>query len=336
MALLGEKSQMVLDMAKFVEQQSVSLSAQTRRFMRAGACLLPLMMGGCSSIPDSFNPVNWYNWAMETGDEESDTADAEDGVTDTAAAQPTNKSRPPADGLVGDSANAGYAAPIRRDVADTKPLVKKSPTDGATALAAASAVSTARPAEQPVVVAGAPVVMQPSGMLPTTSKDVLTSHYRMRLQESAARSISTPVAAMAGAGGASGATPVHLNPPKSAAASTSVSTGSTFLVASLAFQPDSAELSPSDRESLREVVRLYHKNGGYVRILGLGIGGGGEDQSVVVSGRASPVTTLGRADAVSRELTRMGIPASKILVGAVAPGTPPAADGAAARIYLDM
>ena len=52
--------------------------------------------------------------------------------------------------------------------------------------------------------------------------------------------------------------------------------------------------------------------------------------------KGTVVSAQARADAAAHELVRLGVPGTRILVGSVALGAPPAADGAAARIYLDM
>ncbi len=341
MAQSEEKSQMISIMA----YDSNRMASQTRTtlvgFAKLAICLAPLLMAGCSSVPTELNPVHWFDWAMDDG------ADDEDSVADAVTTGGTNAPRP-SNGLVGDGANAGYAAPIRRDVAETKPLVKR--TNDATAQAIAAASVKSSPAAP--VASGVPA--QAPSMVPPAKPDVpavvvssgnasLEDHYRQRLQESAVSSVAaTQSMTAAYAGGGSGLPPLHLNPPKSMAVTGGGASGSSFQVAALNFRQGSSELSPSDQESLREVVRLFKKNGGMVRILGLGIGdfGGVSYQPAIVissqTTKSGPATSIGRAEAIARELTRQGVPGSKILVGAVAPGTPPSPDGAAARIYLDL
>ncbi len=190
-------------------------------------------------------------------------------------------------------------------------------------------------------------------------RNTLMDHYHQRLMESGSPTVAQATPAVANGSASSGngyapasyGKPVHLTPPKSYASGAVSSgpelsvgeNGSSFLLASLEFRNGSSQLSASDIESLREVARQYRKTGGIIRILGLDTGmapvatprtiviGGGS-----VSSAQASATPLARADAVSRELARLGVPASRIMVGAVAPGTPAAADGAAARVYLDM
>lgn len=198
-------------------------------------------------------------------------------------------------------------------------------------------------------------------------RNALMDHYQQRLMESASQTLPaasptryTPSVGAAartsgtntsGAYGYSYAQPIHLTPPKSdrgtGMSSTGMSVGSSsadgsssFLLATLDFQNGGGALSPSDIESLRDVARQYRKSGGIIRILGLGAGHHRLSRTVLIDAEGTNTTTsatpMGRAEATSTELVRLGVPASKILVGAVAPGTPAAADGAAARVYLDM
>jgi len=327
MAFTGEKSQMVRDMTQVSDPKDIQTGQRVLGLLRVGLGMLPLILGlsACSSVPDAINPVHWYEWALSDGQDDEE----EDNVPTATA----SKARPPAEGLVSDAANAGYAAPVRREVADTKPLVKR-PVSEAVAVAAA----TQAPAAVAVSSVAPPVRPDVPDTVAVVSKGTLLDHYHQRLQESAARSIATPVSTNASGGGSSSATnSIHLTPPKSGGGA-AVASGSSFQIASLIFHPGSSSLSPSDIESLKDAARLYKKMGGYVRVLGLGVGFGGSAPTIVISSAAKtgPVTALSRAESAARELARLGVPSEKILVGAVAPGTPPAVDGVAARIYLDM
>lgn len=285
---------------------------------------------------------------------------------------PVSPRRQVADGLAGDTENSNYAPAVPRDITPTKPLVHKNPneaqarmvaaaeapaaqsaatqTPGGPQTARANLAPSAPPATAPdMTPPGRPDI--PDRVVPA-KKNGLMDHYHQRLMESGTQTVATATPAVTGgAGGTYGSSayqPVHLVPPKSYASGTLAVTtaaaagpASSFLLASLDFQNGSAKLSPSDIEALREVARQYRRTGGTVRILGLGTAQRAvSTRTVVIGGGASyagiPATPMARAEAVSNELARLGVPASKIMVGAVAPGTPAATDGAAARVYLDM
>lgn len=248
----------------------------------------------------------------------------------------------------------------------TTPAAPTATTDAGTAARTARAdlAPQAPPATAPnMVPPGRPDI--PDQVTPAR-KNALMDHYQQRLMESASQTAPAVAASahdgasrVAGGYGYSYAQPIHLTPPNSGSNSgkeakferamgernaglsvTAADGSSSFLLATLDFQNGGASLSPSDIESLRDVARQYRKTGGVVRILGLGAGQRRPSRTVVISAEggnaAASATPMGRAEATSAELVRLGVPASKILVGAVAPGTPAAVDGAAARVYLDM
>lgn len=85
---------------------------------------------GCSSVPDALNPVEWYK-----GVETVFTSTPEPQVaTPRGAPQTANAEAPaetakkePAKGLVADRSNSKYAEPVRREVAPTRQLAKRTP-----------------------------------------------------------------------------------------------------------------------------------------------------------------------------------------------------------------
>ena len=324
------------------------------RLVRATACVLPLLLGlqACStlsSIGHAMNPGNWI------ASDNQDDPDLDRQVVVGA------KSRPAA-GLVGDTSNSPeYAAPVQRQVNDTKPLVKRPPVNVDAmqkAPAEAPVVAQSAPAQQTAAVAVAapsgPPAYVPSGEPPARpdipdqvaaapkSAGTLLDHYHQRLRESAVQKVTPEqVSANMFDQTAVAAAPVHLAPPPMAANAKPAmgEPGSSFQVASLVFVPGSNVLGASDLEALKDVARLYKKTGGYVRVVGLGVAGDASDGPVMVvyaAAKGTVVSAQARADAAAHELVRLGVPGTRILVGSVALGAPPAADGAAARIYLDM
>ena len=327
MAQLDEKSLMLSIKANGRTGKSARIPAYTLGLARLAACLVPLLMAGCSSYTTALNPVHWFDWAFS--DEEDDGA--EQSIAESPSSGGAGGSSRAAHGLVGDGVNSGYAAPVSRDVSETKPLVKR-PANGNMVVAAASVSTEGPPVQAPSMVP--PDKPNLPATVALTGKGSLMDHYHQRLQESASNTLAAKVPSSDGTGGGvSSSGSLHLNPPKSAAGS---APGSSFQIATLNFAQGSSELSPSDLESLRDVARLYKKFGGHLRVLGLSVGNPMAQSAVVVSAKSLSATSSGRAEVVARELVRLGVPGARILVGAVAPGVPRAADGAAARIYLDL
>lgn len=335
MAPTGEKLKMPVLMTSDSTLNARPLFRHTVAALRAAVCVVPLAMAleGCSSL----NPVHWFDWAM--------SGDVQDDPDLDQPVMASGRGPALAGGLVADQTNSNYAAPVHRDVSETKPLVKRPVSEIIAATPSPDGTATpVAPSGPPAYTPVGTVPAKPDipDTVPVAGKSTsLLDHYHQRLKESAAMTVPAQASASAGLGsGLAAAAPVHLTPPKSAGTMVAASgtPESSFQIATLAFTPGSNKLSPSDLESLREAVKLYKKIGGYVRVLGLGVSDNGAQSAAVFysSAKEGTVSAQTRADAVAHELVRLGVPGSKILVGAVAPGAPPAADGAAARIYLDM
>ena len=329
MAHTGENAKMPLHMT----QNCGTTRPPIAGVLRTAACVLPILfsLGACSSM----NPVHWFSGMFSSNVE--DDPDLDKPVT------ASGNSRAPASGLVGDTANSDYAPAVHREVAETKPLVKPAAAPVAVVAAAPSPAQTA-PSGPPSYMPSGSVPAKPNVPdtvpVPVKSSGTLLDHYHQRLRESAATSVSNPMVGFNGVVDTPVSKAVHLVPPKTAAGTVPAAgtPESSFQIASLTFSPNSNALSPSDLEALREAVRLYKSTGGYVRVLGLGVGGDSANPVMVYysPARGNAVSAQARAEAVARELVRLGVPGAKIMVGAVAPGSQPAADGAAARVYLDM
>jgi outer membrane protein OmpA-like peptidoglycan-associated protein len=120
------------------------------------------------------------------------------------------------------------------------------------------------------------------------------------------------------------------------------SQGVDALAATIYFGEGAAGLTEDDRAILREVARLHRERGGTMRVVGYASpeANGGD---VMARRLANLEVSTRRADAVSRELARFGVPAGAITTSAggapTVPGTAGASFGAAGQrrvdIYLD-
>ncbi|MGE5547259.1 MAG: hypothetical protein ACM33T_10200 [Solirubrobacterales bacterium] len=371
--------------------------------MAAGRVVLTVgVLTGCSSVPDAINPVEWYKGASDlvSGRERPETAGAPRGEFPDVN---KDAGKEPARALVADRGNAKYAEPVRREVAPTKPLVKRPTPPAETQVAAATKpaapVAAPTPAAPTPVIPAAPAVakadlpptpapvaasapaaqtrlspdrpQQParsegpdsppqalnmtppapaniSETVPTPGQPRLKpvqAQYQKRLAESAATVVRPDIVD----GGAPTPRtvaslddePIHLVPPSSkrgsrakGAAARDAETGpaASFQVASLDFQATSATLTKDDRAAIAEVARLYRQSrGGVVRVVGQAPAPAfaGDEVSRLMGGLDASVQ---RANAVARELTRQGVPASKILIA----GDPGQGDGSGAKVYLDV
>jgi len=101
-----------------------------------------------------------------------------------------------------------------------------------------------------------------------------------------------------------------------------------FEVASVQFGP-SGGLTAADGAQLREVAALQRQTGGVVRIVGYPSPG-----AVSFAGQDDASVALGRAKAVAKSLTGLGVPAKKILVAAD-PMAPSAFDDSGAKVSIE-
>jgi len=171
--------------------------------------------------------------------------------------------------------------------------------------------------------AGAPVSSPPSGPPPMPQVAALP-----------------PAAALSGA--PSGTSPDQLDRALRQTFPDAASQGIDALAATIYFGAGAAGLTDDDRAILHEVERLHRERGGTVRVVGYASpeASGGD---VVARRLANLEVSARRADAVSRELARFGVPAGAITTSAggapTGPGTAGASFGAAGErrvdIYLD-
>jgi outer membrane protein OmpA-like peptidoglycan-associated protein len=100
--------------------------------LKAGKVLVAVsMLAGCSSVPDAINPVAWFS----DKDEPAMATPVAGKGADTTKSADTRKDL--AKGLPADKGNSKYAEPVRREVAPTKPLARRTPAPSDTQVAAA-------------------------------------------------------------------------------------------------------------------------------------------------------------------------------------------------------
>ncbi|CAA7627099.1 conserved hypothetical protein [Candidatus Terasakiella magnetica] len=164
------------------------------------------MIAGCSYVPDSMNPVEWYKGIMG-GDDAPEIASPRrpEGSFPDVASTPESATRQPQRGLSADRENAKYAEAVRREPAPTKQLARKTPAADAPAPQVAQAapqdakggyqpsldrpMRTARddgPAAPPKTAAGGPPARAEIPDSVPTRRTLLSDHYQRRLAESAA------------------------------------------------------------------------------------------------------------------------------------------------------
>lgn len=125
---------------------------------------------------------------------------------------------------------------------------------------------------------------------------------------------------------------VNLTPPKGLRGAKGMvapkGPAAQFEVASLQFGP-SGGLTAADGAQLREVASLQKQTGGVVRIVGYPSPG-----AVSFVGQDDASVALGRAKAVAKSLTSLGVPARKIMVAAD-PAAPSAFDDSGAKVSIE-
>lgn len=179
------------------------------------------------------------------------------------------------------------------------------------------------PAPQPVA---APAPANPDAALPPRAEMVRAGQAAPGAAASAADLPGAPPAP-APVPGAS-AKPVKAAPPQPAPEAMQSldsfvpqSYAVSFLAASVPFGHGSTSLSASDHALLREVVAQYKKTGGALTVVGHASSRTG-DMSALEHKLANFDISVRRAEAVARDLMRLGVPARAIYVGAVSDSEP--------------
>lgn len=321
------------------------------------------VLAGCSSVPDAINPVEWYKGAenLVTGRDQTEVAAP---VPPKGQFPDVNKSaadnrKGVTKGLPADKGNSKYAEPVRREVSPTKALARRAPAADTQVAAVAEGGVPPKPVvtQQPLGGRDEGPNAPPSSvnMTPPAPADIpenvavrgrprpLQDQFQKRLAESAQQSVHAGMVDMPRprlvAGGEE--EPIHLVPPSSkrtvkgggkgmAAPAPVPEPAASFQVASLDFRSGSSELTSADRTSIAEVVRLYKQTGGVVRVVG--------HAPAPLYGRDAVNQLMGgleasmqRANAVARELSKRGVPAGKIMVGA-----DPSQGDVGALVYIDV
>ncbi len=324
-----------------------------------------LFVGGCSSVPDALNPVEWYKDTVNfiTGDDVVDET-AERGqpplksglVADRGAPPPGGDQPYPNLGTVPPRPQA--SSPAERQQA-VQALSAQAPRQYATGNvtrqgAAASTLQPAAPPPpaQPMVPMAAPAPVSPQAaqvgapqmaasapppQLQLRRSTSVEETYRARLAQ------RLPAQGFAALGPANAAAPldqpfrtvivssngVELGNPvptpdyeRSAFfAQGSGPSGNALRVATILFPNGSARLNSSDRSILRKVYALHRRNGGRVRIIGHA-SSRTRNLTAVKHKMVNFNISVSRADAIAKELMRLGVRRADILLGARADSEP--------------
>jgi len=334
-----------------------------RHFIRrAGAgrqmvFLLAAGLAGCSSVPNYANPVEWYRdlTGISKNDDEGSQRNAENLAAGDKEPYPNLASVPPPpdralsgadreklkEGLVADRANAKYSD---EELRAGRPVPEP---PGAPPPAAENAAGTVAPAPSPAPPAGPRRSAAQSAQAPQES--TLTSPTVRSVPAGDTPRSAPPAPRLSSPGAAAPATPpppqAAIAPPnlpeltpapaQSAAAAPGHSKRAavSLNITQIAFAGGTTTLSPEDEPRVAEVAALYKKNGGRVRIVGYGLRGSGPDaaqQELTNFGQA-----LDRANAVAQQLTKLGVPSSRIAVEAAPADTGGGLDADTAEIFLE-
>lgn len=195
-----------------------------------------------------------------------------------------------------------------------EPALRPDPTPGAAPVVAAAPAPAAEPAAKPAEAVAAAETPAARQAKPASSGNLLEDVYRRRLAESAAMNVA-PQPAVIAASLTGGGAPLP---------------GSSRKVGAFGFAGRSVRLSPDGVAQLQEVARLHKEHGGIVRVVGSGAGAASSPDAVKRMIEELDVA-IRRADAVARELVRLGVPAAAVTSATA--DTPP--DGGSTEIYID-
>jgi outer membrane protein OmpA-like peptidoglycan-associated protein len=304
------------------------------RLASVGAAILLSALGsGCSSVPDSLNPVKWYEGVdAVVNPPEDPVADyGKDQPYPNLATVPARPATPPAaeraqiaTGLVADRTNANYTEDtIRREVDPATPLPppsfnrttpRQQVADAPLAPGQPSAVvgGQAAPVQgyYPTQAAGQPV---PTGYV-NGNANLLTGPAPTASAATAERT-TKPVTARPTETLPNGPLPapggVPNQPVQQAYASPGGHSSNPSAQVATIYFGGGAVLGLDDKSVLRQVADLYRLQGGHLRVIGHA-SAGASPASIKQS-----VTNLRiageRADAVANELIRLGVPGASIV-----------------------
>ncbi len=263
-----------------------------RRTLMGGAMAVTLVtLSGCSSVPDSLNPAEWYNSTVDffSGeDEQGQVANSYQGVSQKnpgegkefpkLAAIPPRPANTSNQGLVADVEGRKYAQSIARQgesapvaVAKAAPPAPAAPMQPAPpAMPAVKVTQAQAPAPEPVMKAPQPAphtATVPGGQPANTMSPLDADPYATVVVSSNGIEVNGSTVTMperetlaqqtAMASGASTPALQRFKTPASGAK-----------IATILFDNGSDNLDTHDRKILGEVVRLQKQRGGMVRVIG--------------------------------------------------------------------
>ncbi len=298
------------------------------------------IVGGCTWMPDAVNPVEWYKGAKGwvTGDKAE---------TDAAAAKPmpgADKSfpklssvpqRPSAESrrqIAAERERMAQSLVADRDQARyTDEVLRQGAVDAASAPPAPARVTpparvmprrkVAAPAPPRPVVAPPPARRVARAPAPTPPKPAR----RSTPPKFPALSFGAPpadVVASLGGGRRSSALPVRPGAPAIASAQPVPGLGfGTGPLATVRFAVGSARLGAKARREVRRAYRAYRSRGGILRVVGHA-SSRTRDLDLVRHQMVNFNVSLDRANAVARELMRLGVRSTSISVDAASDSAP--------------
>lgn len=343
------------------------------RGLVSGVVAIAMILGvaGCSTLPDSLNPVEWARSAGAVFDDGGEPAQrpvpGADRPFPNLASVPSRPAVTPVgdreritEGLRADRENARYADTALRQPAASSAATLATPPAVTQASPQIPPAPSRIPVEPTPPVRSADPVPPPSAsaapaVTPAPQKPVVREVLRAQTVEPAAGNPSPPAAPPRAAVPEPQATAPMASPgePQVAAVETrsdsraesqeeSGEQGVSYRAAVIYFDQDSASLAAPDIAAIREVARFHRETGGVVRVIGHAAGDAG-----AVSGPRHRDATLRvsteRAEAVARQLVQFGVPQRSVTVRGVGDGEPVVGDGAAdaaarnrrAEVYID-
>ena len=343
----------------------LSLGAGLRTASLGTVIIGLLFVGGCSSVPDALNPIEWYKDTVNlfTGDDVPDeTAERgqpplKSGLVADRGAPPPGVDQPyPNLSTVPARPQASSPAERQQAVQAMTAAPRQYATGNVTRQGAAA--STLQPAAppppaRPMASMAAPVPVSPQAPLSPQAAQVGASAPPPQLQMRRSTSVEEtyrarlaqrrPGEGFAALGPANAAAPVDQPFRTVIVSSNGVEIGNTvptpdyersaffdqgsgpsgnaLRVATILFPNGSARLNSTDRRILRKVYALHRRNGGKVRIIGHA-SSRTRNLTAVKHKMVNFNISVSRADAIAKELMRLGVKRANILVGARADTEP--------------
>jgi flagellar motor protein MotB len=353
--------------------QYKALPARPRRPASGVAlALVALLLAGCSSTPDWANPVEWYEGvAGWFSDDDPETEAARARAKAKAQAAPnapypnlstvperpkdisnTSQANRVQKGLVADRSQARYTEleltpppPAPPAPSPAQPPVTAAPS------APVQAAPLPRPAESPAaegskpssaVAPAANAPPMPPGPPPQADIPAPDTAARARETSQSARMPPAPMSPPAGGRGEAATPSRSDNVAALPEASTPAPAPSGIQVGTVLFADNSSKVLDTYDKLLKDIANMTKEKGGTLRVVGhASPGGRGSDP--LKQRLANFRVSLARANAVARELVRLGVPARDVMVEGRADSDPLYQEGAPAgeagnrraEIYID-